>query len=799
MMVKEKMRYRINTKKTTERLGDFYGIFFEDLNHAADGGLYAEMVQNRSFEYCAADHPSFHSLSAWEPIENGGKVRLVAETGAAVSEKNPHYLGMDILYPGKDVGVWNLGYEPGMVFEAGKKYRVRFYAKREQDLDQPVAVSLRGADKTIYASREFRISEVWECYETELEASATDFNGRLSVTAKGRGKVYLDFVSLFPEDTFLGRENGLRRDIAELLRDLKPRFMRFPGGCLVHDGSLDASARDAQYRWKNSVGPLEQRPARRNNWGYSQTLGLGYFELFQFCEDIGAKPLPVIPAGYDPHHHRAAPLDKMQPFIEDALDLIEFANGDVSTFWGNLRASMGHPAPFGLEYLGIGNEEVGEEFFVRYEMIHRAVREKYPQVKLINTASPFAAGGEYERGWESARRMGSDLIDEHYYMAPEWMLANHHRYDEFNRDDPKVFLGEYASWGNTWYHALTEASYMIGLERNAHAVGLACYAPLLCHSHYVNWQPDLIWFDNHRAFGTANYYVQKLFMNHQGDWLLETKKEMWEENEMWSKYPDRLPGAILLSCDDAQVTYEKITVENLDTGETMFFSDCSVDKAHPYHRLTEISACRYRICARATEKKGYKGMKIFFGYEGEEDWLCFSMGGWQNMDMMVTQRTHGKNSDLAQYAMEVQEGRTYDLEILVNGRTITTFVDGRRYHQVISHPVEVEPLYVSSSVEEVSGDILVKLVNVTDKERLLELQFEGLENGNYPMEVYEMAGFHLDDGNDFEHPRRVVPSLREELLKGVKKDWRVPPQSVTVLRVKACAGGDEMERKEKIQ
>ena len=290
---------------------------------------------------------------------------------------------------------------------------------------------------------------------------------------------------------------------------MHPKFMRFPGGCLVHDGALDPDARDAQYRWKNTVGPIEERPARRSNWGYHQTLGLGFYEYFQLCEDIGAKPLPVISPGYDPHHGRAAEPDEMQYFIDEALDLIEFANGEPSTKWGGLRAQLGHPEPFGMEYLGIGNEEVGEGFFERYKIVADAVRARYPEIKLIGTAGPFAAGGEYERGWRHAREDGADFVDEHYYMTPEWFLANHHRYDAFPADGPKVFLGEYASWGNTWYNALCEASYMLGLERNAKAVGLSCYAPLFANADYVNWKPDMIWFDKEKSFGTANYHVQK--------------------------------------------------------------------------------------------------------------------------------------------------------------------------------------------------------------------------------------------------------------------------------------------------
>ena len=295
---------------------------------------------------------------------------------------------------------------------------------------------------------------VWNHYEAEITAQETTTAGNLSIYIEAVGRLYLDMVSLFPQKTFMQQRNGLRADIATLLADLKPRFMRFPGGCLVHDGSINAEDRDSLYRWKNTIGVLEERPARRNNWGYNQTLGLGYYEYFCFCEEIGAKPLPVLPAGYDPHHQRKVPFDQLDEWIQEALDLISFANDDASAQWGRIRCELGHPEPFGLEYIGIGNEEVGEGFFERYPYFHKAIKEKYPDIQIIASSGPFAAGGEYEKGWNCARSNHADLVDEHYYMAPEWFLANHHRYDSFDENGPKVFLGEYASWGNTWYNAL---------------------------------------------------------------------------------------------------------------------------------------------------------------------------------------------------------------------------------------------------------------------------------------------------------------------------------------------------------
>ncbi len=774
------MKIKVDAGKQGESLGDLFGIFFEDLNHAADGGLYAELVQNRSFEFAEVDNLNYHGLTAWEKIEKDGEARLVLETGNPVSNKNPHYLAVDVLVPGRDVGVQNLGFSTGIPLLQGNSYYFTCYAKREQDMDQPVVISLRSADGEVYVKQEIFPDREWKKYELEITAPCTDHSGRLALTVQGRGKVYFDFVSLFPKDTFKGRRNGMRRDIAEKLAQLKPKFMRFPGGCLVHDGSLDSEVRDSQYRWKNTIGPLEDRPARRNNWGYNQTLGLGFYEYFQFCEDIGAKPVPVLPAGYDPHHHRAAPLDELQPWIEDALDLIEFANGDSSTPWGRKRMEMGHGAAFGLEYIGIGNEEVGEAFFERYAIIHKAVKERYPEIKIINTSGPFAAGGEYDRGWKSSRENGSDLVDEHYYCAPEWFLANHHRYDSFLKTDPKVFLGEYASWGNTYYNALVEASYMIGLERNAEAVALACYAPMLCHADYVNWRPDLIWFNNHQVYGTANYYVQKLFMHHQGDRLLEIRGEDMPENIMADREPDRISGDIVLAANQSHVEYSDIQIINEDTGEIQSFDACCLKESQT-QALTGMSGVNYTIKLKAREKEGYKGFRIYFGLKDDRNKYTWELGGWQNQDSIITEDINGRNSCLSQYLLSVEREREYLLELKIQGRWIQAFVDGVASHRIESKPVVLEPIYYSASMEE-AGDIIIKAVNVSDRDRKAEIEIVNASPARGS--VWCLEGHELDAVNDFDRPEAVLPREKELSLKGEKSfEYEFAKHSVTIFRI----------------
>lgn len=779
------MKITVNTRDKKEAMGDLYGIFFEDLNHAADGGLYAELVQNRSFEFDPVDNKEYHGLTAWETLQGGGKVSARVLTGGAVSGKNPHYLALDIQEEGDDTGIWNTGFSGGMPFERGRQYYFTCYGKREQDLDKAVKISLRSADGKVYAEHRLYFGCQWEKHELVFTAPETDYSGRLALTAEGRGKVYLDFVSLFPGDTYKGRKGGLRRDLAEMLENLHPRFMRFPGGCLVHDGALDSEARDSQYRWKNSVGRPEERPARRNNWNYNQTLGLGYFEYFQFCEDIGAEPLPVVPAGYDPHHKRHAPLEELAPFIEDVLDLIEFANGSAESGWGKRRAELGHPAPFGLKYVGIGNEEVGAAFFERSDILQQAVREKYPEIKIVNTAGPFAAGGEFERGWENARKVKSDLVDEHYYMAPEWFVANHHRYDSYDKNGPKVFLGEYASWGNTWYNALLEASYMVGLERNAAVVGLACYAPLFANVNYVNWQPDMIWFDNHRVFGSANYYVQKLFMEHLGEYRLESHIENAPAPVLLQGRAEGIVGDILLSGYESDISYTNIRFTDLETGETRKLEDCVTTRENRRIPLLHTDSSHYMLTLEAEELEGYRGLHVIFGSSGEQNEFVWTLGGWQNQDNSLSQRINGRGAELSQYAFRLDKGRKYQLQLEVTGRHIKCTVDGKLYQDTESLLPMAEALYVSAQENGDGREIIVKLVNILEQEQPVELFLEGSENSACRVEQWQMSGYEPEAVNSFEEPEKVSPVYQEstELLPVLRRT--IPGRSVTVLKISA--------------
>jgi alpha-L-arabinofuranosidase len=494
-------------------------------------------VQNRSFEYNPTERREWHPFSYWEYISPGFSYgRISVETIAPVHPNNPHYLVLDIEHVGHEakftgesgVGLKNSGFD-GIVVKAGEKYDFSLFAKQLSDSPIELSVSLQSLKgKALATGSVSTSSKGWRKYTATLTAIASNDTASLVILAKTNGKLAIDLISLFPEKTFKNRANGLRADLAQMLADVKPRFIRFPGGCLVHGDGLGN-----MYRWKNTIGPVQERKEQRNIWGYHQTAGLGYFEYFQFCEDIGAKPLPVLPAAVSCQNsggtwqvggtgQKALPMDEMPDYIQEILDLIEWANGPVTSTWGAKRADAGHPTPFNLQYIGIGNEDkITPEFEVRFTMISKAVKEKYPEITIVGTAGPFHSGEDFDKGWKIANDLNVPVVDEHYYTDPKWFIGNQHRYDSYKRKAGEVYLGEYASWGNKMRNAISEAAYMTALERNGDVVRMASYAPLLAKKNFTQWKTDMIFFDNVSICPTPNYFVQKMFSANQGDYWFD--------------------------------------------------------------------------------------------------------------------------------------------------------------------------------------------------------------------------------------------------------------------------------------
>lgn len=527
---------------------DLLGLFFEDINYAADGGLYAELVQNRSFEYNPEEKRDWNPFSYWEFVQPGHSMgHISVETKSPIHPNNPHYVVIDAEYIGdypqvkveSGVGLKNTGFD-GMVIRQGEKYNFSMFAQEMTDAPMDFLISLQTPKGEILAQTKLKTSDkTWKKYVASLTATASSDSASLVVLAKTSGQFAIDMVSLFPEKTFKNRPNGLRADLAQTLADMQPRFMRFPGGCLVHGNGLGN-----MYRWKNTIGPLEERKAQRNIWGYHQTAGLGYFEYFQFCEDIGAKPVPVLPAGVSCQNsggthviggagQKALCMDDMKEYIQEVLDLIEWANGPATSAWGAKRAAAGHPAPFNLEYVGIGNEDkMTPEYEERFRMIVKAVQEKHPEIKIVGNSGPFHSGEDFDKGWKISNEMNVPVVDEHYYVQPDWFLSNQHRYDKYDRTKGKVYLGEYASWGNKMKNALAEAAYITGMERNGDIVQMASYAPMLAKKGFTQWTTDMIFFDNVNILLTPNYHVQKMFMNNQGDYYYDKVVSKDENNKL---------------------------------------------------------------------------------------------------------------------------------------------------------------------------------------------------------------------------------------------------------------------------
>lgn len=525
-----------------------FGIFFEDLNYAADGGLYAELLQNRSFEYSATEQSNWGPFFSWDLIKTGeGDGNLGLGDARPLHAHNPHYLLLTVLNAGEGVGISNGGFDQ-LPVESGKSYTASFWAYQtfmgrkwgggpqvDQKNPMPVTVRLQGKDGRVLAQERIKVTgREWTKYSVALTPNQSDAQARFVLLAHEQGGLALDMVSLFPNGTFKGRVNGLRRDLAETIAGIKPKFMRFPGGCLVHGPGIRH-----YYDWKKSVGPVEQREAQRNLWGYHQTLGLGYFEYFQFCEDIGAIPLPVVSAGVCCQHagdspgrgQEGLPLDEMPAYIQDILDLIEWANGSASSRWGAVRAAAGHPAPFGLKYIGVGNEDAITPIFKeRFKMIFDVLKEKHPEIVVVGTSGPFHSGEDYDNGWALARDLKIPMVDEHYYVSPQWFWENLARYEKYDRSGPKVYVGEYAARDrdknrNTLRTALAEAAGMMGFERNGDVVHFSSYAPLLARRGHTQWHPDMIYFTATDVYPSINYQVQQLFGNNSGDTLLSATIE----------------------------------------------------------------------------------------------------------------------------------------------------------------------------------------------------------------------------------------------------------------------------------
>jgi alpha-L-arabinofuranosidase len=544
-----------------------YGIFFEDINFGADGGLYAELIKNRSFEFN-------NHLMGWSAF---GSVNVLNDKPCF--DRNPNYVRLSFTDELTNTGLDNEGFR-GIGFKNDEQYNLSFYSRNLASDTLKVQVMLLSRSNEILASHTINLTgNNWNRYEVSLIPKVTDKLGKFRLILLNTGSADFDHISLFPAKTYKNRQNGLRNDLAQALEDLGPGLFRFPGGCIVEGTTLDT-----RYQWKETIGPVENRPTNINRWNYIfphkrfpdyyQSYGLGFYEYFLLCEDIGAEPLPVINCGMicqflSKQDNEHCAVENLKPYIQDALDLIEFANGSENSVWGKIRSQMGHPEPFNLKYLAVGNEQWGESYGRRLEPFVKAIREKNPEIMIVGSSGPYPSGKEFDYGWQEMTRLKADLVDEHFYRNPEWFLKNASRYDNYNRKGPKVFAGEYAchtdGQRNNFEAALCEAAFMTGMERNADVVHMTAYAPLFAHVENWQWRPDLIWFDNLNVVKTPSYFVQQLYAKNAGTNVLKTtsdNKPLSGQDSLYaSSVIDNNSGKIILKIVNTSKLVKSVKIE----------------------------------------------------------------------------------------------------------------------------------------------------------------------------------------------------------------------------------------------
>lgn len=774
---------------------NLYGIFFEDINYSADGGIYAEMVQNRSFG-------NKFSTEQWTAVTKDGraKERIKAKKTDPLSKTNPGY--GELTAKTADTGIANNGYG-GMVFKAGKTYNGSVYLRSPDGSITSVTVYADEGSfkKTLASAKISGITTEWKKFEYTLTPSAAAVKGRLVLLADQTGTIDFDVISLFPAETYKNEPNGLRADLAQKLEEMKPGFMRFPGGCVIEGRTLA----DA-YRWKDTVGPVEERKENENFWGYHTTYGVGFYEYFRLCEDIGAEPVPVINCGmtFEGPSQELVGMADIDEWVQDANDLIEFANGDTTTKWGRFRADMGHPKPFNMKYLEIGNENLGSNYFTRYREFAEELRDTHPEIKLILGAGYKETGVEFESAWSQASVMRNlvDLVDEHYYTTPEWFLANTHRYDTYDRSGAKVYIGEFASQTegkrNNMYAALSEAAYMTGIERNGDVIELASYAPLFAKDGNTQWIPDMIWFNNTEVYGTPDYYVQKMFMTKKSDRTIKYALDIAPVE----KTKTYIGGTVGIGTWATTGQFKDIKVVDDDTGKTIYDSNngsiSDFDQqtgAWSQNGKTFVQAStdvnvravlknqgvnNYTYTLQAQKTGGMEGFLIMFGVNGKSLYW-WNMGGWGNTVSCIEKGTADARSIISDSKqLNLIAGQWYNIKIEVHGETINCYLDGQLMH-TIQDIKSFDPVYAHVG-ETNDGRIIIKIVNITEKPKDIQINLNNVKTLQNEGTATILTGAR-DSENSFKEPANVVPVT--ETVKGIAPSftYTAKADSVTVLEL----------------
>ena len=755
-----------------------YGIFFEEINCAGDGGLYAELVRNRSFEDSDKSDP-------WSLLAAGTrKGEMAVDTSKPMTEKNRRSLRLAIAKDGDGkVGVANGGWW-GIALAKGATYDLALWARAGDGFTGPIEVALESADgKTTSAERKVEgLGADWKLFGLALVANAADPAARLAIRTDRPGTVWLDMVSLFPRQTFKNRPNGMRPDLAGMLADLRPAFVRFPGGCWVEGDTLAFAQ-----RWKQTIGDLADRRTQYNIWQYMSTNGLGYHEYLQLCEDLGAEPLFVINCGMAHKDH--VPMDQMAEWVQDSLDAVEYANGPIDSKWGSLRAKAGHAPPFGLKYMEIGNENGGPAYNERYRLFYDAIKARYPGMRLVADVRPD--------------KHPVEIIDEHYYSSPEFFCQNAYRYDSYKRDGPKIYVGEYAvtaggGKGNL-RAALGEAAFMTGMERNSDVVVMASYAPLFANVNYKKWNPDLINFDSSRVFGTPSYWVQKLFSENRGEVVLPCRVAAATAG------PAPLPhGTVGVGTWNTQAEYKDVKVTQGD--KVLLESSLATDaagwkpaggewkvqdgayrqmKLEPDERSVagDPAWTDYTLSLKARKIGGAEGFLILFHAADHDNFAWWNLGGWGNARHAIEVATGGSKSIMGNaVGGKIETGRWYDIRIECKGRAVKCFLDGKRVHDA-TYPPPPSPLYAVAG-RAGPGEVILKVVNVSGEPQETAIELAGAKKVAPAGTAIVLKSASPQDENTLDQPTKVAPVT--EKLEGAAAFKRTfPPWSVTVLRLKA--------------
>ena len=771
-----------------------HGIFFEDINFAGDGGLYAELVENRSFEHKIGMH-------AWREEKRGIAAGKQAFADAdPIHPNNPRFLRLDVSTVGEGYGVSNLGYG-GIPVTKGEEYRFSIHARAGQGYKGGLKVRVESANGTFLSEGKIdKLTSSWQRHKLMLASTGTDQGSRLVVLADAAGQVDIDMISLFPKKTWNERENGLRADLVKTLADMKPGFMRFPGGCIVEGKDL-ANA----YRWKDTVGDVATRKQNWNRWQevmanknvaqYCQTYGLGFFEFFQLCEDIGASPVPVLNCGMSCQFQekQIVPLNELDPWVQDALDLIEFANGPVTTKWGKLRADMGHPAPFNLTHMGVGNEQWGPTYFERYPIFQKALKAAHPEITLITTSGPGVDDGHWNFAWDKFRKgTPAEIVDEHYYRPLDWFLDQSARYDSYDRKGPKVFAGEFAGHrkdkASTLDAAVCEAAFMTGLMRNADVVTMTCYAPLLAREGFTQWTPDLIWFDATRVMPTPSYHVQAMYGKNRPDRMLPS---VFENNAADGGAKGRVGIGTWLT----QAEFKDVVVR--DANKVLFRSEKGLEgwdrKTGQWSAKDGVlkqdgndegavalagdpSWTDYTLSLKARKTGGKEGFLVLFRSADEKDYCWWNIGGWGNTGHAIEIKGHQS----ALVPGKIETNRWYDIRVEVKGGEVACYLDNKLI-QKTQRPGRPK-VYAAAGIDKKAGELILQASNPSNQPQEITINLRGWKSEK-PATGQVLTSASPDDRNSLDKPQNVAPKDIAVPVSNGAIHHTLPAWSHTVLRV----------------